>query len=223
MCALAHVIHVRAHTIRVCTHGIHVRVYAMCVHVCTQAYTTASVCVHTHYTHVYCEIQPHRVSCRRNWPGKSQLWHLWAAGSAWVPAANLSSEAATASSHFPGCQIPVTSDPKRDRNCSGFLRATGPYVPTTAAGMWCEEIKQGLMAMPPQSWWLPWPPLGSGPGTLGPPGKDVGLSPRSECPHYLKDSDNFPALLPNTSNSLEELSIPSSLATPPCSPRPLLL
>lgn len=93
----------------------------MHVHVC--AYTIACVCMHTHYTHIYCEIQPHRVSCRRNWPGKSQLWHPWAASSAWVPADNLSSEAATGSSHFPGCQIPVTFDPKRDRNCSCFLRA----------------------------------------------------------------------------------------------------
>lgn len=44
---------------------------------------------------------------------------------------------------------------------------------------------------------------------LEPPGKDTGLSPRSECPHYLKDTDSFPALLPNASSSLEELANPS--------------
>lgn len=119
-------------TIHMCTH-LHVHVYLRTLYPYGHA--------HTPYTSIYCEIQPHRVSCRRNWPGKSHLWHIWAASSVWVPAANLSSEAATGSFRFPGCQIPVTSDPQRDRNCSSFLRGPELCDPPLQP-LWCEEIKR---------------------------------------------------------------------------------
>lgn len=122
-------------TIHMCTH-LYVR---MCT--CAHLYTYGHA--HTPYTCKYCEIQPHRVSCRRNWPGKSHLWHIWAASSVWIPAANLSSEAATGSFRFPGCQIPVTSDPQSDRHCSSFLR--GPeHCDLPLQPLWCEKIKRGL-------------------------------------------------------------------------------
>lgn len=120
VCACSHCTYLCAHTVLLyaCTYTI-----PMLVHMHTR------VCMHTHCAHISCEIQTHHVSCRRNWLCKSCLWHLWAASSVWVPVANISSEVATGSSCFPGCQIPTTSDPQRDRNSSGFLQAAQALCP----------------------------------------------------------------------------------------------
>lgn len=63
------------HAIHVCTHYTHACARASTMHLCPCAYATAHTWAHTHThtqrtlcAHINCEIQPHRVSCRRNWP-----------------------------------------------------------------------------------------------------------------------------------------------------------
>lgn len=128
------------------------------------------------------------------------------------PCCQLQSKPATGSCLFPGCQIPLTSDPKFDKSCPCFPSCLCPHCCSRCVvqgdkaetGVHATAVKAASLASP----------RGSGPGMLGPPGREPWAEPKGGMSPYLKDSDSFPALLPNTSSSLEGVTTPANSHPP---------
>ena len=172
--------HTPACTIRTCAFTLYTCVdinYTHVLYTCPHAYI-ARVCTHTYPLLLY-TVKSSPTVCLAGGTGRENpsfgTSGLPALSGFPLPASAL--KQATESCHFPGCQIPVTSDPQRERDSSHLPSRRTVYPPLQPAcgagrqsGAWCPCCcTQGSFLG------LPW---GSGPGMLGLPGREPWAEPK---------------------------------------------